>query len=134
MVAGRPLYLDSSALVKLVLQERETPALRRFLAAGDQPQVTSLVAAVEVSRAAKRSEDVDPAHLLRVLAAVSYLRLDRSIAQQAGDIEPSGLRSLDAIHLASALALAPEIEALVTYDARLAEAARAYGLPVVAPA
>jgi predicted nucleic acid-binding protein len=134
VVAGGPLYLDASALVKLVLEERETAALRRFLAAGDQPQVTSLVAAVEVSRAAKRSPDVEPLLFQRVLSAVSYLRLDDAIAHRAADIQPSGLRSLDAIHLASALALGPELEAFVTYDGRLADVARVHGLPVVAPA
>jgi predicted nucleic acid-binding protein len=134
VVAGGPLYLESSALVKLVLEERETAALRRFLASRDQPQVTSLVAAVEVSRAAKRSPDVEPRLLERVLSALSHLRLDDAIALRAADMEPASLRSLDAIHLASALALGPELEAFVTYDGRLADAARVHGLPVVAPA
>lgn len=134
MVGAGSLYLDASALVKLVLEERETQALRTFLAARDTPQVTSLIAAVEVSRAAMRSPDVDPLLLQRVLGAVSYLRFDDSMAQRAADIQPTSLRTLDAIHLASALALAPDLEAFVTYDARMAEAARVHGLPVVAPA
>jgi predicted nucleic acid-binding protein len=64
---------------------------------------------------------------------VTVIDLDPSIASRAGVIEPVALRSLDAIHLASALELGDELDAFVTYDARQADAARELGLSVVSP-
>lgn len=62
------------------------------------------------------------------------MAFDPAIARAAGDLAPFSLRTLDAIHLASALARGPELDAFLTYDDRLAEAARSLGLPVVRPA
>lgn len=101
-------YLDASALVKLVTDETETATLRAHLGryAG---RSTSRLAAVEVPRALARK---GPASLL----------------------EPRLLRSLDAVHLASAISLGDELEVFITYDLRLADAARGAGLTVLAPA
>ncbi|HLE83469.1 MAG TPA: type II toxin-antitoxin system VapC family toxin [Thermoanaerobaculia bacterium] len=128
------LYLDSSALVKLIVSEQETPALLSVLR--DWPErVSSELALVEVGRAARRASN-DPAVHRRaqdVLDAIHLLRLDVSILQQASRLQPAQLRSLDAIHLASALSLEGDLGALAAYDGPLRNAARALGVPVVAP-
>lgn len=126
------LYLDSSALVKLINQEPESEALVRFL--NTRPdQVSSALARVEVVRAA-RSRDPEAVAKARVLLeALRLIRLDDEILDAAGDIDVPGLRSLDAIHVASAVMLGGTLTALVTYDRRMAAAARLLGLAVVAP-
>jgi predicted nucleic acid-binding protein len=126
------VYLDASALVKLVQQERESDALRRELA-GRPRQASSVVAGVEVRLAARRSGlegAVEQAE--SVLAKLAFVALDPPIVAVAGCQD--GLRALDAIHLASALTLGDELEAFVAYDDRLLSAATAHGLPVSAPA
>jgi len=128
------LYLDSSALVKLVLPETESEALLRCVA--DMPdRVTSEIAAVEVLRAARRASD-DPAveqRARQVLAGVHLLRLDTATLDAAAVMEPRGVRTLDAIHLATAEDLGPNLEAMVVYDFALANAARAAGIQVLTP-
>jgi predicted nucleic acid-binding protein len=129
-------YLDASALVKLGTPERESDALRRHLA-GCDVRLTSRLAVVEVSRALVRRGAASAALVGAIRDAFTGLdivELDERIATAASELLPPTLRSLDAIHLASALALGDELEAFVTYDARLADAARTAGLTVVAPA
>jgi uncharacterized protein len=126
------LYVDSSALVKLAAEERESGALVRFLNDRSATLVTSVVTPVEVRRAARcvgASEAGD-----RALRTVALIELTSEIRDRAVAIEPTSLRSLDAIQLATALALGDELESLVAYDKRLVEAARANGLDVVSPA
>ena len=129
-------YLDASALVKLATPEAETDALRTVLEAYDA-RVTNRLATVEVTRALLR-RGVASAGLVEAVAeaftGLAIMELDPATADSAGRIGPSTLRSLDAIHLASALALGAELGSMVTYDSRLADAARASGLAVVAPA
>lgn len=133
MVARRP-YADASALVKLVIREPESEALRDYLLIRADP-ATSRLALVEVSRVVMRiKETVDDDALAAVWDRTVLVELDASLADAASRIGPRTLRSLDAIHLASALTLADDLEAFVTYDARQADAARALGLEVVAPA
>jgi predicted nucleic acid-binding protein len=130
----RALYLDASAIVKLVIDESESPAVRERVAAARQ-LFTNRIAAVEVGRAVQRQSEIDASQQVSaVLKGLSMIELDPSVAESAATLEPRGLRSLDAIHLASALALGEELEAFVTYDLRLGEAARAAGLAVLAPA
>lgn len=131
---GSRLYLDASALVKLVITERESAALRIFLA-GDPVLISSRIGAVELRRVAAR-QDEQPAEpqVDAILANMLIIEVDEGVAESAGAVHPTSLRTLDAIHLASALTLAPELDALITYDARLADAARAAGLNVVSPA
>jgi predicted nucleic acid-binding protein len=129
-------YLDASAIVKLATIETETDALRGHLAQY-KSRLTSRIATVEVPLAlARRGADsvaagTEPLH--EALWGLLLVELDESIAERAAELEPPGLRSLDAIHLASALAIGDELGALITYDARQASAARAAGLTVLAP-
>jgi len=125
-------YADASALVKLVADEAGSPALHRWYIGADRV-ATSRIGVIETVRAASRREH-DPMHRDHVVEDLEVLELEPSIASAAAAIGPAGLRTLDAIHLATALRLLPELDAFVTYDDRLAEAARALGLPVVQPA
>jgi uncharacterized protein len=127
------VYVDASALVKLLVEETESAALRLYLSA-DATVITSRLSAVEVRRAIARTTYatlLDPEPLL---ASVGYVELDSTVSRVAGELPPPVLGSLDAIHLASALALNSQLDAFVTYDSRLAEAARSHGLPAASPA
>lgn len=124
-------YLDSSALIKLVAVEPESAALRRELAHWPQ-RTSSLLARVEVTRAAVRLSASAPALAVRVLADLDLLAVDPIIpaATQLGGVL---LRSLDAIHLATAASIANELGALITYDHRMITEGLALGLPVLTP-
>jgi predicted nucleic acid-binding protein len=126
-------YLDTSALTKLVVAEAESAALRTWLSTGREPVACNLVR-TELLRAVRRSA---PDRLLQaraVLDSLTLTELTTSIFEQAGRLDPIALRSLDAIHLAAALDLGDDLDSLVTYDDRLADAARLNGIPVTAPA
>ena len=125
-------YVDASALTKLVLDEPWSAAMRRWYVEAERV-ACSVVGLVETRRAVVR-RDGDRRNLDLVLRSVVGLELDSFVIQTAAALRPASLRTLDAIHLASAQGLASELEAFVTYDDRLAEAARAVGLPVVRPA
>ena len=129
----RSLYLDSSALIKLVFEEHETGALEAFLR--DRPvRVSSSLARVEVMRAARTAGDeLVTRHADSVLAAVELIAPDAALLADAARIDPLTLRSLDAVHLATAVALVTDLEGMVVYDRRLAEAARHAGITVWAP-
>jgi predicted nucleic acid-binding protein len=126
------LYVDASAIVKLVVEEPETPALQRWFVEAAYA-VTSRVGVVETRRATARRAH-DPEHRERVLRDVEVIELTPAIAAAAATLQPPVIRTLDAIHLASALTVAADLDAFVTYDDRMAEAARSLGLPVVHPA
>jgi uncharacterized protein len=132
-VSPRPLYLDSSAVMKLVFEEAETPALETFLI--DRPlRVSSSLARVEVMRAARSVDDGQVSrHADGVLAALTLIAPDAALLAGAANLDPISLRALDAIHLATAVALLPDIDGMVVYDLRLADAARQAGLTVWAP-
>jgi len=125
-------YVDASALVKLVVPESESVQLLRWYVEADRV-VTSRVGVVETRRAAARHRH-DPDGLRSLLASVEVVELDQRVADRAASVGPMLLRALDAIHLAAALEFGDILGAFVTYDDRLAEAARAVGLPVVSPA
>jgi uncharacterized protein len=130
--AAELVYLDSSAFVKLVIAEAETPALLAALA-GVVRLVASEILEVEVLRAIRRvGGDLDPAHAQ--LAGMRLLPLNEDIRARAATLEPPSVRSLDAIHLATALSLDSRLEGVYTYDARMSLAAREAGLDVHAPA
>ena len=127
-------YLDSSAILKLIVREPESAALLAFLAAEDE-RASSGLAGVEVGRALWR---IDASRQVReraaeVLERISLIRMDEVILEEAAALEPASLRSLDAIHLASALALGNELSAVVTYDRHMAEGAILCGLETAAP-
>ncbi len=128
------LYLDSSALVKLVVAEAETSALLSFLAAWPH-RVTSALTRVEVLRAVKRI-DAGPAvrtRATRVLARVALIRIDDAVLAASARIAPPDLRTLDAIHIATARSL-DGLAGIVTYDARLSRAASGARFRVWSPA
>jgi predicted nucleic acid-binding protein len=125
-------YLDASALVKLVVEEAESAALHHWYVEAER-LISSRIGVVETIRATSR-RPVDADHRERILSDLEVFEVTAAICATAAAIHPPLLRTLDAIHLASALALGPELDAFVTYDDRLAEAARAIGLPVVRPA
>lgn len=130
---GSFTYLDSSAIIKLVVVEPQTGALRQYLEARPD-RISSALARTEVQRAATR---VSQAHLglaRRLLGDLEIIELDRRSLDRAGELSPPELRSLDAIHVAAALSLGDELAEFVTYDQRLAAAAREWGLAVAAPA
>jgi uncharacterized protein len=128
------LYLDSSAIVKLVVPELETSALVDILRR-DPQIVSSVLARVEIIRAVQRARArralVDRAE--SILSRMALVRLEESVVATASMLRPLELRTLDAIHVATALSLAPALAGLLTYDARLASAARAAGLTVDVP-
>lgn len=133
MTASGIAYLDTSALVKLVRTEAESDALRIFVAATTR-RLSSRIAQVELRRAVARvARPGDLDQVTAVLDGLQFVELDAGIGAAAAAVGPPTLKSLDAIHLASALVLGPELEAMVTYDRRLADAGRAAGLVVVAP-
>ncbi len=127
------LYLDSSALVKLVAPEAESPALQAFLERGPE-WVSSTLAFVELARASRIRGGSSPRRAELILGRARLLPINDDIVRSAANLEPPRLRSLDAIHLATALVLEPELTAVVTYDTRMQEAAAALGMPVAAPA
>lgn len=127
--------MDTSALVKLVVPERESAALRD-LARGQQ-LVACAVVRTELPRAVRRLPGLDlgaaRAAVGGLLDGLLTVPVDDLLLQQAADVGPTSLRSLDALHLAAAVTLAGRLDAFVVYDRRLAEAAAAAGLPVASP-
>lgn len=127
-----PFYLDTSAFLKLLVTETESPAMRAWFNAG-RPCWSSQLLVTEALRAADRlGLDRDAVEL--VLDAVSLVLPAATTFHGASTIQPPELRSLDALHLATAVELGADLEAVVSYDARLIAGARAAGLPVVTPA
>lgn len=128
------IYLDSSALMKLVREEVETAALRDWLTGRpEQPVVTSELGRVEVLRAARRVGGQVPTEARSVLGDLDLVPLNRPVQDLAGEIGTPMLRTLDSLHLASAVLLSDELTAFVAYDHRLATAARDAGLVVATP-
>lgn len=133
MSAERRLtYVDSSAIIKLAVAEPESTALRRYLSRR-QPLVSSALARTEVARALMPSGPEAVARGELVLRRVQLLRMNDRVLADAGQMTPAALRSLDAIHLASARQLGSSVKQIVTYDERIADAARAGGWTVAAP-
>lgn len=123
--------MDASAFVKLLLDEAESVAVTALL--GRVDLVSSSLLVTEAGRAVRR-EDADALDRLEaVLQPVALLDVDRNLVNLASRLAPVTLRSLDAIHLASALLVADDLDGFVCYDARLGDAAAALGLRVLAP-
>jgi predicted nucleic acid-binding protein len=127
------LYADASALTKLVVDERESAALRAFLSAREGVLVASALVRVEVTRAARvREAETGAARLSRLWEIVDVVPVDDAVLALAARLADARLRSLDAIHLATAVTSG--IDEMLVYDDRLSEAAEAAGIRVVAPA
>jgi predicted nucleic acid-binding protein len=128
------IYLDTSAFVKLIRGERETPALEAFLRERPEaPLVSSALLVVETRRAVLRQAPDQLARADLLLTRLDQVDLTRAVLEAASRLPDPALRSLDALHLATALQFGRDLEALVTYDSRLAAAAGRQRLPVVTP-
>jgi predicted nucleic acid-binding protein len=132
------LYVDTSALVKLVVREAESDALEAELGRWSD-LVTSVITSIELSRAVARARTdstavvADQDTVVGVLAAVAEIPLSDDVRANAASLTPVELRTLDAIHLASALALGDDLGAVVTYDSRMQAAVLDTGRSLIAP-
>jgi len=127
------VYLDASAIVKLVVEETESRALRTALRGRDR-RISSALALVEVHLAAgRRVPAPTPDRVDTVLARFTLIPVDHSTLTSAVRLGRTGLRTIDAVHLATAHSLGGELEALIAYDERLLAAARGLGIPVEDP-
>ncbi len=126
-------YLDTSAAVKLLMSERESPALRKWLRRRPERASAALlrVELVRVVRRAGLPRLVPQAR--KLVAGVHLIRLDDALLDRAADLDPTDLRSLDSIHLAAAASLGDDLAAVVSYDERLLAAASLLGLPTATP-
>lgn len=132
MSAERASYLDSSALVKLAVREPESAALRRYLRR-KRPLVTSALSRTEVARALLPFGADAVARGDDVLQRLDVIRINDRVLRAAGALRPFELRSLDAIHLATAIEIGNDLARVCTYDERMAAAAIGLGLTVVSP-
>lgn len=126
-------YIDTSALVKLVVAESATAALTAWIGAQAPTLVSCDLARAELLRAVRRAAADRMTQARAVLDAITLITLPSSTFEAAGRLDPPILRTLDAIHLSAALELGDDLDGIITYDERLAEAARAHGIVVVAP-
>jgi uncharacterized protein len=132
MSADAAVYLDSSALVKLVVAEAESDALTGYLR--ERPtRASCALARVEIIRAVLPQGERAVRRARELLDRISLLRLDDVLLDAAAALEGASLRSLDAIHLAAAQALGDDLAEVITYDRRMAVAAHSIGLAVNAP-
>jgi uncharacterized protein len=126
-------YLDSSAVVKLIVSEAESPALQKWI--DGRPRVASCALAItEVPRALRH---LGPDMLARArdeLRTFELIAVDDRLLETAATLDPTILRSLDAIHLAAAVSLGADLDVVVSYDMRMLEGARILGLPTERPA
>jgi uncharacterized protein len=129
MAETRVAYLDASAFVKLVLPEAESAALDAALEAWPRKSSSALLE-VEGPRAARRTNPLAYDAARALIGGMELVEIDADIRRAAAVLEDPGLRSLDAIHLATALSLGDRCGAFFAYDERLIAAARAHGLSV----
>ncbi|MBI2705085.1 MAG: type II toxin-antitoxin system VapC family toxin [Actinobacteria bacterium] len=132
MSAEKVTYLDSSAIVKLVVREPESAALRAHLRRR-RPVVSSALARTEVIRALLPMGEPAVQRGHDVLGRLDLVRIGDRILRAAGELQPVELRSLDAIHLASARQFGSELRHVVTYDRRMIDAANSLGLKTASP-
>ena len=129
------IYLDSAAVVKLVHAEPESAALRSWLDERAEIQwISSVLTEIESFRALARYAPEAASRLPAVLDQIDLIDLDPGIRILGEIAKPATVRSLDAIHLGTALQARPGLTSFVTYDKRLLDAARAASLPVNSPA
>lgn len=124
------IYVDTSALAKLVIPEAESASMREFAVS---PMITSALASTELRRTVRRNAPQLLVQAEQLLERVVQLTIDAELLRHASGLDPLSLRTLDAIHLASALRVRDDIDTFVAYDRRLLEAARALGIPTASP-
>ena len=127
------LYFDTSALLKLVVAEPETAALRDAVRSSTSDRVTSDLTRTELVRAVRRGAPDRALAAREVLESLTLIPLTSETFESAGRLEPRAMRALDALHLAAALSLGDDLEGVVTYDHRLADACRENGVAALAP-
>lgn len=126
-------YLDTSALVKLVVAEPETEALATWLEVTAGDWVSADLARTELLRAVRRGAPDRLVQAREVLDSITLLEVMAQVFEEAARVDPVGLRTLDSLHLAAALQLGDDLDGIVTYDDRLAEAAGGNAVRTVAP-
>ena len=126
-------YVDTSAAVKLVQTEAGSRAMLRWASEHEDSLVSSDLLRTELLRAVRRGAPGQMQRARRVLDSLTLVTVPTSIFERAGELDIGGLRSLDALHLAVALDLGDDLDGIVTYDERLGDAARSFGVTVVAP-
>lgn len=127
------LYFDTSVLLKLIVAESETDALRDAVRSSTSERVTSDLTRTELVRAVRLGAPDQVTVAREVLESLTLIPITTETFESAARLDPSILRALDALHLAAALTLGDELEAVVTYDHRLADACRVHGVAVLAP-
>lgn len=125
------VYVDTSAFLKLVVKERESAALRRTVLG--RQLASSALLRTEALRAARSHSTAALARTRQTLDAVTLIAVTDALCERAAELDPSIMRSLDALHVASALLLGDDLEAVLTYDARMAAACELVGVSVLAP-
>lgn len=128
------IYVDTSAAIKLLIEEDESAELERWLRAQqDDSLVTSDLTRIELVRSVIRRNPLAVPQAVNLLAGFDLLRIDDRVLIAAQSLADSPLRTLDAIHLASALRIRASLTTMLAYDKRLLAAARAHGLPTDSP-
>lgn len=131
-MSAEATYLDSSAIVKLIISEPGSESLAHA-SSGWGPLVSSKIAHTEVRRALLRAGVQDAVRCAEVLESIGLVAVSDEVLSKAATMLPATLRSLDAIHIATASLLGNDLAQLCTYDLRMAAAAEAAGLAVVTP-
>jgi len=126
------IYIDTSALLKLVHPEAESMPLRTWLARHPDDLISSALIRAESRRALLRNDPAGLANLPRVLSVIAQIPVTEDLLDRAAMLPDPALRTLDAIHLASAQ-MTPGVKTMLVYDKRLAEAARKAGVTVASP-
>lgn len=128
------IYLDTSALVKLVVAEGESQALKHFLGAhADDSWFSAALARTELIRAVAPNGTQAIAAARDLLNTLDTVMLTRQLLDDAGTLKPLRLRSLDAIHLTAARRAGDSLRAVITYDARMLSAAADLGICTASP-
>lgn len=126
-------YVDTSAFLKMVVAEGHSDALRAWVERTDEDLIASDLLRTEALRAARHHSPAALAQTRVLLEGLTLVTVSTEICERAADLDPSILRSLDALHLATALMLGDQLHGVVTYDDRLAAACAAHGVAVIAP-
>jgi predicted nucleic acid-binding protein len=126
---GRWVYLDSSAFVRLVVAEAGSTELREYLRRRPRRASSALLLA-EAMRVLRRFGTRYAANAQLAMSEMELIRVSPRLLEMAGRLDPPELRTLDAIHVASAMSLGTDLGAVVAFDDRMLAAADANGLPV----
>jgi predicted nucleic acid-binding protein len=129
------IYLDTSAFLKSVLGEPQSAALKAYLAAAGDPElISSALLAVEARRSVLRNDPTQIPRTDLALLRVEQIEMSGPVLEAASRLPDPLLRTLNAIHVATALLIRDDVDVLVSYDQHMLAAAAAHGLPTAAPA